>query len=258
MSCTNVFEFEEIRILINEYLFAEERSTLSGSDCALIACYLSICEGSDHADFDNEWLVRWFRERADGVVVSFSFSQNEKWFRDYTNNSFMTFDDNFRSNDIMKFTIQNGFLHSINDEPAFHREGPYWVKEWYRDGHLHRDGAPAVETASTKEWYREGQLHRDGAPAKINQNECCWYQNGKLFRDNDLPTLITSDGDQHWIVDDYTHIIRPNDLPNVILADGTQKWYEEFRCQLHRENGPAVIYPNGETEMYIKGERQFD
>jgi hypothetical protein len=40
----------------------------------------------------------------------------------------------------------------------------------------------------------------------------------------------------------------------VTLPDGTQKWYHNNT--LHRNDGPAVIYPNGRTEWYLHGVQQ--
>ena len=33
--------------------------------------------------------------------------------------------------------------------------------------------------------------------------------------------------------------------------DGAQAWYLDGK--LHREDGPAVIYPNGHQEFWVKG-----
>ena len=63
---------------------------------------------------------------------------------------------------------------------------------WYREGQLHRDGAPAVvkkyPNIKIKAWYRNGKLHRDGKPAVImkfkDEIKCEWYQDGQLHREN--------------------------------------------------------------------------
>ena len=50
------------------------------------------------------------------------------------------------------------------------------------------------------------------------------------------------------------------DGPAVICPDGTQKWY--INDKLHREDGPAIIYPSGRQYWYINGkqltEQQFN
>jgi len=38
-------------------------------------------------------------------------------------------------------------------------------------------------------------------------------------------------------------------LPTFIKHDGTQEWWEDSK--LHREDGPAVIYPDGDEAYYI-------
>ena len=40
--------------------------------------------------------------------------------------------------------------------------------------------------------------------------------------------------------------------PTEILIDGTKIWRNE-RGEIHREDGPAVIYPNGKQCWYING-----
>ena len=43
------------------------------------------------------------------------------------------------------------------------------TREWYKDGQLHRVGAPAIHRADgTEEWYHRGLLHREGGPAVEN------------------------------------------------------------------------------------------
>lgn len=43
-----------------------------------------------------------------------------------------------------------------------------------------------------------------------------------------------------------------DDGPAVIKPDGTQEWYKEGK--LHRDDGPAVIYTFGEEQWYNNGE----
>lgn len=40
----------------------------------------------------------------------------------------------------------------------------------------------------------------------------------------------------------------------VICNDGVERWYNKLG-QLHRIDGPAVIYPWGEKMWYVKGKR---
>ena len=43
------------------------------------------------------------------------------------------------------------------------------------------------------------------------------------------------------------------DGPAMIYPDGRQYWY--INGKLHREDGPAAIYPNGTQYWYINGKR---
>ena len=43
------------------------------------------------------------------------------------------------------------------------------------------------------------------------------------------------------------------DGPAVIWADGTKLWFQNGQC--HRTNGPAIEFVNGTKEWYINGER---
>lgn len=47
------------------------------------------------------------------------------------------------------------------------------------------------------------------------------------------------------------HCRHCDDGPCVI--DGIEKWY--FNDKLHRDNGPAVVYPSGEVEYWNHGVR---
>ena len=52
--------------------------------------------------------------------------------------------------------------------------------------------------------------------------------------------VVTDDGDQRWYLNDQLH---REDGPAIIYADGSQYWY--LNDQLHREDGPAVILADG-------------
>jgi hypothetical protein len=48
-----------------------------------------------------------------------------------------------------------------------------------------------------------------------------------------------------------------NSIDGIILAkifsDGTKYWYKNG--ELHREDGPAIKYPNGYTERWLNGKK---
>jgi hypothetical protein len=60
---------------------------------------------------------------------------------------------------------------------------------------------------------------------------------------------IDADGTQRWHVDGQLHRL---DGPAVIYADGLQEWYVDG--QLHRLDGPAVIYADGSQEWHVDGQ----
>jgi hypothetical protein len=65
------------------------------------------------------------------------------------------------------------------------------------------------------------------------------------------PTLTTrSDGTQSWYLNELLH---REDGPAIIYPDGTQYWF--LNDQLHREGGPAITWANGTQEWWVRGER---
>lgn len=48
----------------------------------------------------------------------------------------------------------------------------------------------------------------------------------------------------------FSRLIKAEDGP-VTDSDGTQKWYQDGK--LHRDDGPAVIYPDGTQYWYQNG-----
>jgi hypothetical protein len=61
------------------------------------------------------------------------------------------------------------------------------------------------------------------------------------------PTLKTyQDGRQEWFLNGKIH---REDGPAIIFPDGRQYWY--LNGQYHREDGPSVIYPDGTKRCYL-------
>ena len=61
---------------------------------------------------------------------------------------------------------------------------------------------------------------------------------------------VDSNGTQFWFNNGKLH---REDGPAIIFPDGTQFWY--INGKRHREDGPARIYPDGTQEWYISGKR---
>ena len=72
---------------------------------------------------------------------------------------------------------------------------------WYRNGKLHRDDGPAVESANgTKAWYKYGRRHRSNGPAIIHPDGYKeWWSNGEIHRE-DGPAIISPYGYQAWFL----------------------------------------------------------
>ena len=74
------------------------------------------------------------------------------------------------------------------------------------------------------EWYENGEFHlEDDGPAVIDSTQC-WYKNGEF---------IYPSGTRY--------------------PDGTEYWHKEDK--LHREDGPAIIRPDGTKEYWLNGKR---
>ena len=53
---------------------------------------------------------------------------------------------------------------------------------------------------------------------------------------------------KYWYLNGKLH---REDGPAVEYPDGTKKWYRNGKC--HREDGPAVEYPNGSKVWFLDG-----
>ncbi len=111
---------------------------------------------------------------------------------------------------IIDENLEGWKLDTTNEELLFvfkNRDFTIWPsgsKEWYQDGRLHRDNAPAyIYADGTKEWWVDDERHRIDGPAVI-------YAGGG------------KEGGKEWWVDDKRHRI---DGPAIIRADGPKEWW---------------------------------
>jgi hypothetical protein len=143
---------------------------------------------------------------------------------------------------------KDGELHR-EDGPAIETENG--AKYWYQWGKLHREDGPAVELISgANTWYLNGVRHREGGPAMIEPDGSqMWFHRGKLHRE-DGPAVERSNGDKEWYVNGKLH---REDGPAREWAEGDKEWYKNDK--LHRENGPAIELINGRKEWYQNGRR---
>lgn len=146
-----------------------------------------------------------------------------------------------------KAVIENEKITWENKDKRFHRTDGPAVIEYYCDlkgvfiksethyinGKKHREDGPAlINSDGYREWYKNGELHRDDGPAIIHPNgfEEFWI-NGKP-----IPKKECSDNKE-----------------KTINENGVIKHY--YNNRLNKNDGPAVIYPNGCKEWWINGNK---
>jgi hypothetical protein len=168
---------------------------------------------------------------------------------------------------------RHGLLHRA-DGPAV-IDGN--MVEYWLHGKLHRLDGPAVLRKVEESWYLDGRLHRADGPAKIARgNLSQWYRRGSLTRS------IGGDGRSvslpaHYEMLDLKNNSRLGLLPRSSLCvepDMLAKRESLARLpamtdmarkgapmmwlaggQLHREDGPALVWPDGTQEWFRYGKR---
>jgi len=163
---------------------------------------------------------------------------------------------------------------SLDEEPYVDYEEPdvdeFGTIRWRNeDGKLHREDGPAVEYINgTKFWYLNGKLHREDGPAVEDiSGTKSWWLNDKLHRE-DGPAVIRADGSKAWWLNgerqpDYfgkkpvreslveePYVDYEEHEPEIDMF-GNKRWYNENNTRLHREDGPAVEFANGDKAWYI-------
>ncbi len=147
----------------------------------------------------------------------------------------------------------SGMRHRL-DGPAFVlREtldsGGKCEERWYTNGHLHREGRPAVEVyvlrqekkiPIAREWWQQGKRHRAEGPA-----EELFYPSGVLRT-------------RKWFHNDLLH---REDGPAVeeFFENGALRFYEWYHHgKLHREDGPArEVYGTSINHRLIATRKYF-
>ena len=65
--------------------------------------------------------------------------------------------------------------------------------------------------------------------------------------------MINEVGDKYYFSDKAMTVLHREDGPAIEYANGDKFWYLDGK--LHREGGPAIEYVNGDKEWYIYGRR---
>lgn len=93
--------------------------------------------------------------------------------------------------------FRNNKLHRDNGPAVLYRleDTGELCREWYKDGILHREGAPAVEIGKNyNEWMINGKYHRLDGPAIIlfdgDDTFCEWWINGKEYTEKEFKEEI--------------------------------------------------------------------
>lgn len=164
-------------------------------------------------------------------------------------------------------------------------------KEWFVDGVRHRDGGPAIiKHGGERLWYDKGHLSRKNGPAIMNikGGQEKWYLEGCLHREDGPAAIYPAATDQFryewWIngeqIGQVEFALRVkylsflNSSPEVgkdlknhfcdgqknshhengparVWNDGTLEWFQHGKR--HREDGPAVEFPNGDRLFFLFG-----
>ncbi|MDP2696092.1 MAG: hypothetical protein Q8O87_02455 [bacterium] len=135
--------------------------------------------------------------------------------------------------------------------------------EYRLDGKLHREDGPALEFASgNKYWYKNGEFHREDGPAiEWADGTKTWYLDGAMLLEAEFdsrssrpdsgtikePIRKKLNNRVEWRLNGRLH---REDGPAVEWTNGDQAWYRNGK--LHRMNGPAYI--NGDKYWYINGQ----
>ena len=149
--------------------------------------------------------------------------------------------------------------------------------------------ARIVANGHQLEWFQHGQRHRGhDRPAYVNDDDECqvWFQKGQIHRDHDRPAIILTKTctpgmfgnsivpqviiDQFEMGSAFDHVqntkiwcqhgipSREGDQPAVMIDGGNARQYWCQEGQIHRNEGPAIIYGNGTQEWYQHGKRHRD
>ena len=231
-------------------------------------------------DGDKEWLMNGQLHREDGPAIEYT-DGTKKWYingEELTEEEFNNFtlnkinEQTTKSNDVtktvdkygtIKYTNSNGELHRTDGPAVEYKDGP---KFWYQNGKPHREDGPAIENISGyigyKNWYQNGQLHREDGPAvEWNDGSKEWWLNNEKLTEEEFNEKSKKSNDVTKIIDHFGIIMYYNNLdqlhredgPAVEWPDGHKVWYQNDK--LHREDGPAIEWVNGHKAWYVNGKR---
>jgi len=210
----------------------------------------------EHVDGHKVWYRNGQRHRDDGPAVEYANGDKE-WWRNGV--PVEPFTESMDPDELEAIATS-----VLGPQPVTDKKG---TVRWYWRGQLHREDGPAIERANgTKGWWRNGKRHRDDGPAwEWADGSKMWWRNGELHRD-DGPAIEWADGSKEWWrdgiqVEPFTESMDPDELEALATSvlgpqpvtdeEGTVRWF--WRGQLHRDDGPAVEYVNGDKSWWRNG-----
>jgi hypothetical protein len=223
----------------------------------------------EFADGSKEWWLNDKRHRIDGPAIEWT-DGTKAWF---INGQYHREDgpaiehaDGYKCYYLNGIQVKEEDL-PINSKCMINAMGD---KCWYKNGLYHRENGPAIEcTNGTKAWYINGICHREDGPAvERYDGEKKWYKNGILHR-VDGPAKEYSNGDkEYWL---NGELVKEKDLPinkekelikeewpKCELNEFGNKYWRNEKGELHRLDGPAIEFVNGDKNWYVNGKLHRD
>jgi hypothetical protein len=128
------------------------------------------------------------------------------------------------------------------------------------DGKINRIGGPAIFTKDGAQiWVNNGIIHNEGNPAIVHGNLKLYYHRGMRMTEGHNISSNIPKGIYSMAITLKAKIVHCDDKSCCLeYPDGTLYWYMTQKIIKHREDGPAIIYPNGTQMYYIDGKLHRD
>jgi len=122
------------------------------------------------------------------------------------------------------------------------------VKMWNLDDALNRNKSPVNLSDKPVEMYHS----ENNTYTKICENgHKIWVKIDAVDYNN--PPVINPIGVSEWYQHGVLHRLHRVDGPAIEYPNGDKKWYQNGK--LHREDGPAIKWANGDKEWWENGKR---
>ena len=242
----------------------------------------------ESSDGDQAWYINGLLHREDGPAIEYSNGEKSWYLNDEyypteaewkeakqrlglkESNKSKESNESTDSNDPKNNIDISNIINDIQDYEESQMEvDQSGTKRWKnKQGQLHRRNGPAVEYADgTKRWYFDGLLHCEVGPAiEYAGGDQSWYINGLKYSTK----AKWKEAKQRLDLKESKESIDPTDNIDISNIINDIQDYEESQMtvspfgnkiwrnkpnRLHRRNGPAVEYANGDKAWYIDGKR---